>query len=175
MATAAVIFFGYANFVLAGYFKDLSADRATGYMTLPVRFGLRTSALVSDGLAVATVGGTGLTLSALLTPLGLRAVGPLILAGAGTAALVLAQVRLHRVRDESEAHRAIVPVVHAYLLLLSALVATSKPDWMVLLLMGYGAFVLRITESPDGDADLTCSCYLIRRPAGAGPQRDGPR
>ena len=35
----AATFFGYANFVLAGYFKDIEADRATGYRTFPVVFG----------------------------------------------------------------------------------------------------------------------------------------
>ena len=55
---AAVVFFGYANFVLAGYFKDVSADRATGYDTLPVRYGLPTAAWVSDLFAALAVGGT---------------------------------------------------------------------------------------------------------------------
>ena len=51
-------FFGYANFVLAGYFKDVSADRVTGYHTLPVVAGRSTAALVSDlyaGAAIVTV------------------------------------------------------------------------------------------------------------------------
>ena len=38
-AALLAVFFGYANFVLAGYFKDVDADRATGYHTLPVVFG----------------------------------------------------------------------------------------------------------------------------------------
>ena len=32
-------FWGYSNFVLSGYFKDIEADKATGYHTLPVIFG----------------------------------------------------------------------------------------------------------------------------------------
>lgn len=32
-------FFSYANFVLIGYLKDISADRKTGYNTFPVVFG----------------------------------------------------------------------------------------------------------------------------------------
>ncbi|MGD0485177.1 MAG: UbiA family prenyltransferase, partial [Gemmatimonadales bacterium] len=35
------VFFSYAVFVLLGYFKDVSADRATGYRTLPVVAGTR--------------------------------------------------------------------------------------------------------------------------------------
>lgn len=47
------IFATYAIFVLLGYFKDVAADRATGYQTLPVRFGRRASILVSWGLLAA--------------------------------------------------------------------------------------------------------------------------
>jgi len=39
------VFFGYANFVVMGYFKDISADRATGYRTFPVTFGWRAAAI----------------------------------------------------------------------------------------------------------------------------------
>jgi geranylgeranylglycerol-phosphate geranylgeranyltransferase len=49
------VFFGYANFVLAGYFKDISADAATGYRTMPVVFGRKPAAIASDALALAAV------------------------------------------------------------------------------------------------------------------------
>lgn len=42
------VFFGYMNFVLVGYFKDISADAATGYNTLPVVFGRSRPAAISD-------------------------------------------------------------------------------------------------------------------------------
>ena len=47
------VFLGYANFVVMGYFKDISADRATGYRTLPVVYGWRAAAVWSDILAAA--------------------------------------------------------------------------------------------------------------------------
>ena len=37
------VFWGYANFVLVGYFKDVEADRETGYNTFAVVFGRRLS------------------------------------------------------------------------------------------------------------------------------------
>jgi 4-hydroxybenzoate polyprenyltransferase len=37
-AAMLAVFFGYANFVLTGYFKDVNADRQTGYNTLLVKF-----------------------------------------------------------------------------------------------------------------------------------------
>ncbi len=46
--TIAVVFFAYSNFVLVGYFKDIEADRATGYNTLPVVYGKKWASFVSD-------------------------------------------------------------------------------------------------------------------------------
>ncbi len=48
-------FSSYAVFVLLGYLKDVEADRATGYVTLPVRFGRRATVLVSLVHAVAAI------------------------------------------------------------------------------------------------------------------------
>lgn len=149
-ATAAAVFFGYANFVLSGYFKDISADRATGYNTLPVRYGMRLSAIVSDcfaalailGIAAAlyvtgfTADGQGLTLAALA------------FAAAGIGASIVAQVRLHRVRNEQEAHRAINPVVHSYVLLLSAVTIAEQPTWAPILIAFYAAFWMTMWRRP---------------------------
>lgn len=40
-------FFSYAVFVLAGYLKDISADKQTGYHTIPVKFGWKPAVFVS--------------------------------------------------------------------------------------------------------------------------------
>lgn len=135
MAVAlALTFFGYANFVLTGYFKDISADRATGYATLPVRFGLRIAAAVSHVFA-----GASLAAGIAIVQRAPSAIALLFLVG-GTAATLLGQFRLVRVRDERMAHRAIGPVVHAYLLLHAAVVVAAKPDWAIPLLVFYAAF-----------------------------------
>jgi len=60
----AAVVFGYADFVLTGYFKDVSADRATGYRTFPVVFGLKAAAWASDLMALATVVSVGGALAA---------------------------------------------------------------------------------------------------------------
>ena len=146
--TAGAVFFGYANFVLVGYYKDVTADRATGYETLPVRYGLRRAAFASDGFALATVACAAPALLAAPLPAGLAATGALALAGGGVGAVLLAQYRLHRVTDERDAHRAIAPVVHAYLLLLAALAAAHQPTWTIPLALGYGAFVLVLHRRP---------------------------
>ncbi|OVE80412.1 hypothetical protein BVY01_00330 [bacterium I07] len=48
------IFFSYAIFVLSGYLKDVSADKTTGYKTIPVRFGWNTALVISILLTIIT-------------------------------------------------------------------------------------------------------------------------
>lgn len=150
LATLAAVFFGYANFVLAGYYKDISADRATGYRTLPVVFGLRVSTRISDLFAALTL--AGCALSACLALAGTRFKAghgiALVLLVAGAATALLAQTRLHGVRRESMAHRAIEPAVHAYILLLAGLASLQRPAWALPLVAFYLTFVLAMTRRP---------------------------
>lgn len=144
------VFFGYANFVLAGYFKDVSADRATGYRTLPVVCGLQASSLISDLFAVLSVFGAAVAVLPFLDGGGIGAghvAVRLFLVGGGTWAMI-GQVRLHAVRRDSEAHSAIAPVVHAYILLLSAVAAAFKPAWVGALVLFYIAFLFTLRFRP---------------------------
>jgi hypothetical protein len=68
---------------------------------------------------------------------------------AGIAAAVVGQLRLHRVRTDAEAHRAISPVVHSYILLLSAIAVIQRPVWIVGILFFYAAFVLTMNVRPE--------------------------
>jgi 4-hydroxybenzoate polyprenyltransferase len=145
---AAAVFFGYANFVLTGYYKDISADRATGYDTLPVHFGMRRAAFVSDGFAAVTVASAGAGLWITLDGNAFSMLGSIGFGIAGSIAVLIGQIRLHRLRSEAEAHAAIAPVVHAYLLLLAALATAQRPGWTIPLLAGYGAFVLVLRHRP---------------------------
>jgi len=142
-------FFGYANFVLVGYYKDLSADRATGYRTFPVVFGLRAAHVVSDlfaGLAVAGTIGAVAALTASAGPRELIRVAGFGLAALGTA--LMAQWQVHRVRSERRAHIAIGPVVHAYILLLATVAAAARPAWAPLLALFYLGFVATLHRRP---------------------------
>jgi len=121
----AAVFFGYANFVVMGYFKDISADRATGYRTFPVVFGWQRNAVYSDILAAA---------AALATGAALLALPRLTIAGAvsyfaGFSLNIAAQVRIHRHRDENAAHGPIAGVVRSFILYGLALVLTLQPGW----------------------------------------------
>lgn len=150
LATVLCVFFGYANFVLAGYYKDISADRATGYRTLPVVAGMKVSAVVSDTFAAAGLiacvvalfpSGAGRDLGA-----GHAIAAALLIAGVATAAT--AQLRLHRVRDEGEAHHAIAPVVHTFILQLAAIAAVQKTSWAPALLLYYLAYIAVMRRRP---------------------------
>ncbi len=150
LATILCVFFGYANFVLAGYYKDISADRATGYRTLPVVAGMKVSAIVSDIFAAAGTFACGLVVWLSLAgptsePGGV--IAELFLA-AGVVASAIAQLRLHRVNEESEAHGPIGLTVHAFILQLSAIAAALKPDWALWLIVFYIAFNSAMSRRP---------------------------
>lgn len=149
LGALAAAFFGYANFVLVGYYKDLSADRVTGYRTFPVVFGLRASHVLSDlfaGLAVAGTIGAVAALTASAGPRELTRVAGFGLAALG--AVLLAQWRVHGVRSERRAHVAIGPVVHAYILLLATVAAAARPAWAPLLVLFYLGFVATLHRRP---------------------------
>lgn len=140
--TLAAVLFGYANFVLTGYFKDVSADRQTGYFTLPVVFGWSVAALVSDVLAVLALAAAAVVLADSTAP------APWILLAAAAIAAGFGQWRLHQVRSDSAAHRAITPGLHSYVLMLAAIVVSRQPGWLFPLLLYYVAFILTLRRRP---------------------------
>jgi len=145
------VFFGYANFVLAGYFKDIEADRQTGYRTLPVVRGRRVSSAVSDLFAAIAAGCALLLLS---VPTGRIDLSPgripaFAFLAAGIAASVRGQFLLRRVKTDEGAHPAIALTVHSYVLLLSAIASSLKPLWSVLLAVFYLGFVIVLRIRPE--------------------------
>ena len=72
----------------------------------------------------------------------------LLMAVVGALVSVLAQVRVHRVRDEHQAHRAIAPVVYAFVLTVTGIAAARRPAWAVPLVLYYLAFVLTMQRRP---------------------------
>lgn len=129
LAAAAASFLAYANFVLVGYLKDVSADRETGYVTLPVRFGWRATARVSHLHAVAALVAAAAALLAAERAPGFA--GLLVLAAAALLT-VRTQIDVHRARREEEAHRPIAGTVRVFLLLMTAIVAAGDPrGWAI--------------------------------------------
>jgi 4-hydroxybenzoate polyprenyltransferase len=146
------VFFSYAIFVLLGYFKDISADRATGYNPLPVKAGWRASVMVSALFALAAVGAS----IALMWLSGItqREAGSAeILAAelwiAGIAVTVYAHIIMLRTRDESRAHRSIGHVVRGYLLLHLGEAVALKPELALPAFIFYLLFELVLATRPE--------------------------
>jgi len=145
-----VVFFAYSNFVLTGYFKDINADRATAYFTLPVRFGKKVSAVISD------IFGFISALSVLILILTLAfdsfpfqtLIKSLVFVYTGIGMSVLTQISLHSVKSDAEAHIAISPCVHSYILLLSGLTVLNKPDWFIMLIIFYVLYFVTLKIRP---------------------------
>lgn len=150
LLTLLAVFFGYANFVLTGYYKDVSADRATGYLTMPVVLGFNFSAIVSDILAATAVASTLMVLYYIFGNAAFfeRTLPPLILTLAGLTMSIMAQIRVHQVIDEKKAYRAITPVVHSFILMLSAITTAARPNWTIPIVMLYASFVITLWLRP---------------------------
>jgi len=143
-AAVVAIFAGYANFVVMGYFKDISADRATGYNTFSVVFGWRANALYAFATALLAVGAT----AAVLAFSGSNVLAWTVLAVA--AALQLsAQIGVHRTREESAVGRPIADGVRALVLYCLAMMLARRPDWIVFAVLLYGAFELVLRVRPE--------------------------
>ena len=139
------IFFGYANFVVMGYFKDISADRKTGYRTFPVVFGWLPNAIYSDLVAL---------LTAILTGFVIFMSGNIKIAGIVVFAIALtinfyAQFKIHQIRDESKTYWPITNVVRAFILYCMAIVVTLKPKWLILAVIFYLLFELTLKLRPE--------------------------
>jgi 4-hydroxybenzoate polyprenyltransferase len=143
--SVAAIFFAYANFVVMGYFKDISADRRTGYRTFPVVFGWTPTAIYSDAVALAAAGCAGAALWLFRRP-GVLGIALFLLAAAVNGS---AQVRIHRTRDENRAHGPIADVVRAFVLYCGALILALRPGWVVFFIVYYGLFELTLWRRPE--------------------------
>jgi 4-hydroxybenzoate polyprenyltransferase len=145
------VFFSYANFVLMGYFKDISADRASGYNTFVVVFGWNKAAVGSNIFAFLSITATGWGISRILlkeTLFSLRWTSVPIFVGA-VIVLILAQVGIHRIRDEKEAHGPIANVVRGFILLHLAEICLLKPAWVLPVILFYIGFELVLRRRPE--------------------------
>jgi hypothetical protein len=104
---------------------------------------------VSDLFAVLCLAAAFIAATA--QPGGLPSVPVSLFGLAGVASMMAGQWQLHRVRTDEQAHRAIEPIVHGYILLLSSMVLIGRPGWVTLLVAYYALFVLMIRARPAQD------------------------
>jgi 4-hydroxybenzoate polyprenyltransferase len=147
------VFFGYANFVLTGYFKDISADRVTNYNTLPVKYGSKISAIVSDifGVIVSFSVFALIILSSLDSIPFKNLISASIFIYSGIGMLIACQICLHNIKSDNKAYRAITPCVHSYILVLAGLSVLNKPDWFVGLSLFYLFYLFTLKLRPAKD------------------------
>lgn len=113
------VFGSYAIFVLLGYFKDIEADRATGYQTMPVRFGRRASIIMSVGYFVAAFACSLPLVLGALSARGLSHLGAAEAVGGalwlvGVVLLAASHVRMRSVTRDDQAHPAVAMVVRGF-------------------------------------------------------------
>ncbi len=144
-------FFSYANFVLMGYFKDISADRASGYNTFVVAFGWQKASVASDIFALFSILTSGWGIYAALgteTAMTWKWAS-LVIYAASVTVLILAQIGIHAIRDENLAYRPIANVVRGFILLRLAETIILKPSWIIPSILFYGAYEIMLLKRPE--------------------------
>ena len=142
----------YYKLDVTRYLKDVSADRITGYETLPVKYGRNVTVLVSSGLlAIALLASARVvSLSGLFARPGLP--GALITAGlwvSGACALTAAHGLAMAIRRDDQAHRAIAWTVRGFVLLHLSESAALKPSLVWLALLLYALFEVALAMRPE--------------------------
>ncbi len=139
-----VTFLGYVNFVVMGYFKDISADRETGYRTFPVVFGWRPAAVYGD----VTAGLSAALAAWVLVLVGVN-VWSVVMFGAALVLHLCAQVAMHRTRDEHKTGGPIANGVRALVLYCLAITASNKIEWAPFLVVFYVFLELALRLRPE--------------------------
>lgn len=144
------VFFSYANFVLMGYFKDISADRASGYNTFVVRFGWMRASVASHVLAGLSIVFSAWAIREALIKSSHTSSSWISLAvfSGAVATLFLAQRGIHSTRGEKESYRPITCVVRAFILLHLAEILAIRPGWIIYGVPFYIGFEIVLKKRP---------------------------
>ena len=144
------VFWGYANFVLVGYFKDVEADRATGYNTFLVVFGRRLSSIASNIFGVLTILSVifVFSYSNSFERLLEQSLIQIIILALGILIMFLCQVLVHFIKQDDESSNAISLSVHAYILLLTSIIVLNKNEWIIPMIIFYVLFNLTMIFRP---------------------------
>jgi 4-hydroxybenzoate polyprenyltransferase len=144
------VFWGYANFVLVGYFKDIEADKETGYNTFPVVFGRKSASAVSNFFGFITIISVFsiFTYSNSVTELLVQRPAAILFFIIGTAAMLLCQTFVHFIKQDNESSKAISLSVHAYILLLSSIIILNKNEWLIPIIIFYILFNMAMILRP---------------------------
>ena len=144
------VFWGYANFVLVGYFKDVEADRATGYNTFLVVFGRKLSSIASNIFGVLTILSVIFVFfySNSFERLLEQSLIQIIILALGILIMFLCQLLVHFIKQDDESSNAISLSVHAYILLLTSIIVLNKNEWIIPMIIFYVLFNLTMIFRP---------------------------
>lgn len=136
--------FSYANFVLIGYLKDISADRQTGYNTFSVKFGWDATVFLADVflLIVMVCGAFILDTNSTLATVTFVIASLIAVSG---------QIKAHFTRIKTEEHSSypIVSTVRAFILWHLAVMLYFQPDWHLLAIIFYWSFEMILLLRPE--------------------------
>ena len=140
--TVLLNFFAYTNFVLVGYLKDITADRQTGYQTIPVVFGWAVSTWIADIFLVLSI-----YLGSLLIGLNMYSI---ICFSIGSLIAVSGLVYAHFTNDKSEnnAYFPILSTVRAFILWNLAIILNYNPGLVWFAMAYYIAFEIVLHFRP---------------------------
>jgi 4-hydroxybenzoate polyprenyltransferase len=137
----ATTFFAYLTFVLLGYLKDVEADRRTGYVTLPVRFGRKWTVAVSFACALCAL------VASVPPPPTALAAGELFWSF-GAVMLVVAHVRAWSVTTDAGAHPAITMGLRGYVALHLSEALVERPGLLLVAVATLVAFEIALARRP---------------------------
>lgn len=146
------IFASYAIFVLLGYFKDISADRATGYDTFAVHFGWMPTVWLSLAHALVHLVASAWLLALLGVLRGgvdTARVGVAALWVVGAALTLLGHAQMARTRDEKAAHGPIGVSLRGYVLVHLAEAAAARRELALVAFVYYALFELALWARPE--------------------------
>lgn len=147
--TMAALFFAYANFVVMGYFKDISADRKTGYRTVQVVFGWKAGLVYSDIVSLLAAFFTFLAISPVIGIAGLKIFPALTIFSIAIIINAHAQICIHKIRTEKETYKPIINVVRTLLLYSSAIIAAHQFWWLIFIAVYYFLFEIAVRTRPE--------------------------
>ncbi len=127
--------FSYANFVLIGYLKDITADKKTGYKTFPVVFGWNKTIWAGDVLLL-------LSIFFCYYLIGYKDVFPFTIFLISSSVGISGQIKAHVMQNKVESNSSypIISTVRAFLLWHLAVTIHFRPEWLVFGIIYYLIF-----------------------------------
>ena len=144
IALLILTFFSYANFVLIGYLKDISADKATGYKTFPVVFGWDATVLIGDIFALISIGSCYFIFN------GEFKWQSILFFTAASIIAICGQVFAHFTKNKTEENSAIpvISTVRSFILWHTAIIVQMKPQWFLFVCLFYILFEIVLYFRP---------------------------